>query len=453
MHRRQFLTLLSGAALAPALAVPIRAAEIVTAQLRGSINGAELGLRPGAIDDQSRAFQDALDLAAADDRTLFLPPGTYLISNINLPRRARITGIAGATRLVYTVAGHLLVGEDADLVQLTDLVFDGVNRPLAEYVPGIVHLTDVPNVRVEGCQFLGSGGSALAVNRCGGRITGNDISGAAEAGIRAIESTGLSVTDNIVKDCANNGILIYRWTEGEDGSLVIGNRVERIRADCGGTGPFGNGINVFRATNVTVAQNRIADCAFSAVRANNAVNVQIIGNNCSRLGEMALYSEFSFEGVVIANNIIDVAASGISVVNLDEGGRLATVSGNIIRDLTGQAPYPGGTFGVGLSVEADAAVTGNVIDGAPVAGMWIGWGPFLRNVAVTGNVIRDTPVGINISVVEGVGAALVTDNLIEGASDGAIFGTRWYERVTSDLTLAGAPSFSGLTVADNHVAR
>ena len=58
-----------------------------------------------------------------------------------------------------------------------------------------------------------------------------------------------------------------------------------------------------------------------------------------------------------------------------------------------------------------------------------------------------------ISVVEGVGAALVTDNLIEGASDGAIFGTRWYERVTSDLTLAGTPSFSGLTVADNHVAR
>jgi uncharacterized secreted repeat protein (TIGR03808 family) len=459
MHRRQFLTLATTAALAPVLTAPARAAAlaspIVTAQLRGSISGTELGLRPGAADDQSQTLQAAINTAAENDQTLFLAAGEYLVSNISLPPRVRITGVAGETRLTYTGAGYLLVGDGGDLVRLTNLVFDGANRPLAEYVPGIVHLTDVPDAVVEGCQFMGSAQSALAFDRCGGRITGNLISGAAEAGVRAIESTGLSVTDNTVGDCGNGGILIYRWTPGEDGSLVLGNRVERIRADNGGTGQYGNGINVFQAHNVTVSQNRIADCAFTAVRANSADNVQIVGNNCSRLGEVAIFSEFAFEAAVISDNIIDTAATGISVANFNDGGRIAVVNGNVVRNLTGEGPYaddsPG--FGIGINVEADAAVSGNVVEGAPLAGMWLGYGPYLRDVAVTGNIIRESPIGITVSVVEGVGAALIADNVIDGASDGAVVGMRWADRATDDLTLSGASAFPWLTINANHVVR
>ena len=58
---------------------------------------------------------------------------------------------------------------------------------------------------------------------------------------------------------------------------------------------------------------------------------QITGNNCARSGEVGIYSEFSFEGAMIANNIVDGAATGICVVNFNEGGRLAVVSGNIVR--------------------------------------------------------------------------------------------------------------------------
>lgn len=454
MDRRRFLTLATTAALAPALAAPARAA-IVTAQLRGSISGTELGLRPGASDDQSLTLQAAINTAAENDRTLFLAAGEYLVSNISLPPRARITGIPGETRLTYTGAGYLVIADGSDLVRLTDLVFDGANRPLAEYVPGIVHLSGVPDAVVAGCHFQGSALSGLAFDRSGGRITGNVISGAAEAGIRAIESTGLSITDNTVSDCGNAGILIYRWTPGEDGSLVLGNRIERIRADNGGTGQYGNGINVFQAHNVTVSQNRIADCAFTAVRANSADNVAITGNNCSRLGEVAIFSEFAFEAAVISNNIIDTAATGISVANFDQGGRIAVVNGNIVRNLTGVAPYPDDSpgFGIGINVEADAAVTGNVVDGAPLAGIWLGYGPYLRDVAVTGNVLRGSPVGITVSVVEGVGAALISGNVIDGARDGAVVGMRWAEAATGDLTLSGASDFAWLTLANNRVTR
>ena len=40
-----------------------------------------------------------------------------------------------------------------------------------------------------------------------------------------------------------------------------------------------------------------------------------------------------FEGAVIADNTVDGAAFGVSVCNFNEGGRIAVVQGNIIRNL------------------------------------------------------------------------------------------------------------------------
>ncbi len=232
---------------------------------------------------------------------------------------------------------------------------------------------------------------------------------------------------------------------------MIGNRIERIRADSGGTGQYGNGVNVFQAHGVTVAQNRIVDCAFTAVRANSADNIQIVANNCARLGEMAIYSEFAFEAAVVANNIVDTAASGISIANFNEGGRIATVTGNVVRNLTGVGPYetqpPG--FGIGISIEADVAATGNVIEGAPLAGFWLGFGPYLRDVSVTGNVIRGAGIGVAVSVVEGTGSAIIANNMISGSTEGAIFGMRWAERATGDLARTGSRDFPSLLINGN----
>jgi len=103
------------------------------------------------------------------------------------------------------------------------------------------------------------------------------------------------------------------------------NRIEDIKAGPGGSGQYGNAINAFRAGNVIVRGNRIRNCDYSAVRGNSASNIQISGNSVSDVREVALYSEFSFEGAVIANNTVDGAAVGVSVCNFNEGGRIAVV--------------------------------------------------------------------------------------------------------------------------------
>lgn len=454
MDRRAFLKLGTGLGLA-GLSAPAFAADalsgISTAALRGSIDAAEFGVRPGAFDRQSKAFNEMLQTAAERSLPVHLPAGTYVVSNLKLPRHVRLSGVPGATRIVYGGDGHLFAGEELDLFDISGLHIDGANHWLADYTQGLIDLRRARHVAIDNCEITGSGKNAIALERAGGRIERSQISGAADAAIYSVEGRRLEITGNRVTDCANGGILVHRWQAADDGAIITGNRIDRISARNGGTGQFGNGINVFRANNVMISGNIVADCAFSAIRANSAGNVQISGNNCSRSGETAIYAEFAFDGAVIASNIIDGAANGISIVNFNNGGRLGVCSGNLVRNLSAEGPYPADApgFGVGISVEADTSVTGNVVEGAPLYGIHIGWGAFMRNVVATGNVIRKAGEGIAVSVVEGTGTAVISDNVIEATEHGAIFGHRWAERVTGDLAKTGSDRMPRLTVERN----
>jgi uncharacterized secreted repeat protein (TIGR03808 family) len=156
---------------------------------------------------------------------------------------------------------------------------------------------------------------------------------------------------------------------------------------------------------------------------------------------------------VIANNTIDGAAIGIVTCNFNEGGRLAVVQGNMIRNLKAKRPAgtdPGDSAGIGIGVEADVAVSGNVIENAPTAGIMVGWGAYMRDVSVTGNVVRNSPLGVAVSVVNRAGTAVITGNLISGASRGAIVGMDHAKAVTGDLSQEPA-RYANLQISGNRV--
>jgi uncharacterized secreted repeat protein (TIGR03808 family) len=422
--------------------------------MRGSIDASDLGVRPGAFDDQSKAFAKMLQQASDRDAPVFLPAGTYVVSNLALPRHVRLSGVPGTTRIVYGGDGHLMIAEDAAHIELAGLVIDGANRWLDGRTRGVVEFRRVEHAVIDNCQIADSGKYGIAFESVAGRIERSTVSRAAEAGIYSVGASGLSITSNIVSDCGNGGILVHRRQAGEDGTIVSGNRVERIAAKSGGTGQYGNGINIFRADKVVVSSNVISDCAFSAIRANSASNLQIAGNTCSRSGETAIYAEFAFEGAVIKGNIVDGAANGISIVNFDKGGRLAVCSGNMVRNLSTEGPYPADApgFGVGVTVEADTAVNENVVENAPLYGIKIGWGPYMRNVVATGNIIRKAGTGIAVTVVEGAGPAVISDNVISETAKGAIVGYRWSDAATSELAREGSGGYTHLTVGRNRVS-
>ncbi|MEO0635716.1 MAG: TIGR03808 family TAT-translocated repetitive protein [Pseudomonadota bacterium] len=409
---------------------------LASAQLRRGYNALDGGMRPGTADDQSRVLQQVLDEAARRGDPVFLPPGRYNLSNITLPARTRLMGVPGSTRLVYGGGGHFLSSLGGDDVQLSDMVLDGANLPLQPYAPGLLTVANTRSFHVENCLVTGSSAIGISLERSGGRIEKCEVVGAAgNAGIKSIEATRLAITDNHVHNCADGGIYVWRWASGEDGTQISGNRVERIGAKSGGTGQHGNGINIFRADGVSVTDNWMADCAFSAIRVNAGNNSRIAANTCLRSGETAIYVEFGFSGSIVSANMIDGATGGISCTNFNDGGRLATVSDNIVRNLKTRGPYVNETidFGWGIHAEADTVVTGNLVERAPLYGLSLGWGVNLRNVLASGNIIRDAGTGIAVSVADGAGAAMILDNMIDGTARGAILGHRWKQAVTEDL--------------------
>jgi uncharacterized secreted repeat protein (TIGR03808 family) len=284
-------------------------------------------------------------------------------------------------------------------------------------------------------------------------VSNTTIAKTADVAIYSLDARGMTIQNNIVRGAGNGGILVHRSAKGDDGTLVVDNRIEDIANVSGGSGQYGNAINVFRAGNVIVRGNRISRAAYSAVRGNAASNIQITGNSATELGEVAIYSEFGFEGAIIANNTVDGAALGIVACNFNEGGRLAVVQGNLIRNLKPKRPAgtaPDDMGGVGIAVEADASVTGNVIENAPTAGIMVGWGAFMRDVSVTGNVLRDCRLGVSVSVVNGAGTAVIAGNLISGSPRGAIVGMDHAKPVTGDLSEEPA-RYANLQISGNRV--
>jgi uncharacterized secreted repeat protein (TIGR03808 family) len=68
-------------------------------------------------------------------------------------------------------------------------------------------------------------------------------------------------------------------------------------------------------------------------------------------------------------------------------------------------------------------------------------------------VIRNSFVGIGVSVVSGAGTALVNNNMISETPRGAVVGLDHARPITADLSTEGAQRFAQVVVGTNAVRR
>jgi len=413
-----------------------------------ALNARDFGVKPGG-GDQSRALQRAIDQAVLRQMPLFLPGGDFAVSNITLPSGLQFTGVPGQTTLSYNGGGELLNASGSKNVSLRGLGLNGHKLALASTSGALFIAHDTTRLYMENCRLSDSSANGINLQNVSGHITGCELAQMKQAGIFSNDAHGLHLSANHVHNCDNNGIMVWRSSKSEDGTIISQNRIKNIKSADGGSGQNGNGINIFRAHNVIASQNRISDCAFSAVRSNAGSACQILGNSCSRIKEVALYAEFGFEGALIAQNIVEDAASGIAITNFNNGGRLGVCANNIIRNLYVRAGDED-ERGVGIGVEADTLVTGNLVENAPVMGIAMGWGKYLRDVSATNNIVRKSTIGIGVSISDGTGKALISNNLISGAKTHAIAGFDFHKIFPQDLIAPeSAAQFSHLTISGN----
>ena len=222
----------------------------------------------------------------------------------------------------------------------------------------------------------------------------------------SLDGLGLNIEGNHIRDCADNGVVLRASAAGRyEGARVRNNIVEDVRNRSGGNGPYGNGVLVWGASGISVARNRIARCAYSAVRNNAGHSVSVVGNDCRDLGEKAMYAEFGAKNATFRDNHIENAGAGIAVANADHGTDGALVSGNTI---IGMKPNrPDADFGpdmlwlTGILVEKNAVVSGNHIVGPG----WIGvaLGGWRENLRAEANDISDVDYGVVFATGEGDG--------------------------------------------------
>lgn len=444
---RRSLLLLGSAALLP---LPALAASDV--QQHG-LDATHLGVRPGSQDDQSKALQRAINQAAQKKLPLWLPPGVYRAAGLKLPAGVQISGVRGATRLALNNSAPLFDAGNAENIALNSLTLDGGKIGLPEN-GALMQIAGGRELHINDCEIVNAGGHGIRLRMSQGQITNTIVAEAADTAIFSIDGINMLLAGNTIRNSGNGGIRVWQTNKNTDGAIVVDNTIENTNANGGGSGQNGNAINIFRAANVIVRGNQIKKTAFSAVRGNAASQIQIAENNCTDIGEVALYAEFDFENAVISGNTVDGAALGIAVTNFKQGGRLATVQGNVLRNITRERPKgtdPNDGYGIGIGVEADTAVTGNVIENASRIGITVGSGQYLRDCTVTGNVIRSVPTGIAVSVAPGAGAAVISQNLITGARRGAIVGMEWQKVVTTDLALVAPGAYPQLTISGNQV--
>lgn len=439
-NRRHFLAGLTIGLAAPAL--------IGRAVAEDAVSALDFGLSETAGDsDQSAAIQQAIDAAAAGGKDLRLPAGTFHVQNLQFPGHLRVLGSAQGTRLMgYQGATVATLGAGSGFViDGVALGGSGVGNPTL-----VIEGSD--DFIIRACAF---GGESIGIAARGARGTIETCSfdELGDAAIHSQNGRGLMIRGNRIAGSGNAGIRIWRDEAGRDGSIVTGNAISGIDWKGGGNGQNGNGVNIFQADEVIVSDNHIIDCAFTAVRVNAGRNTQVRGNTCINCGEVAIFSEFGFSGSVIADNIIDGAATGIDITNLDTGGYLASCTGNIVRNIFPRSAVNPDTVPVGIYAEADTVVANNVVENCPGVGIAAGYGPFVRNVAISSNVLTGCAIGIGVTVVSDprVGAVQVSGNLVAGATTAGIAGMEWQKVVSDDLA-RDAARYPHVTIAGNSVA-
>jgi hypothetical protein len=338
----------------------------------------------GAVGDgttnDTAALADGLAAAAAQNKTLVVPPGNYRCVDVVIPAGCSVRGFGAATTLSRVSTGIAglsnVLRVNGSNVSISDLTLDGNKAGVASADNrGVIDgsLADVDNVSISNCT----------------------ISNGAEKGIRFVNhGSGLSINNCRIIDCDEDAIIIQQTSQDGSDVSVIGCDISTTVSGAGGI--------LCRGSNdgITWFQRRV-------VIANNRVVLPISG--------AGLCIEQWCEDCSITGNVTDGGSFGIS----NGPGHRTAITGNTVRRAT--------TIGIEAAAdEADfSTCAGNVVDCNHVTLTGISCSVGINRVVITGNTIRyPNDHGIHLTDVT---EAIVNDNSIlsDSTTDGTPYGIRF----------------------------
>ncbi len=437
-----------------------------------SLNAADYGLTSGST-NQTTNLQAAINAAQTQGLPLFIPPGTFPITSVNITAPIEIYSVGGLSTIIgfgqsptFNVAPSV-PGNRFGPVTLRDLAFDGASQAF----PGggnsaIVQGSEIDFINILNCKIASSGGNGVYLSNCRGRIEENQIIGSTQYGVFSQDSSNVVfISQNVVTYSGDNGICLTRTSMGADQGVISNNQIGFTTAASGGTGQNGNAILVVNAHYVKVIDNMTYTSAFSGVRCNSSSNLVISGNQCYDSTENAIYVEApgsgsEWFGGIISNNRVDNCGYGITAANSNFGARWISITGNQVSNCTRNTiTYSGGsyqTWGHAIYAEADCLVANNQIDTAADWGIYVYptnngvFGSQKVLAQVENNMIRNCAGGIGFFQADTTyGRVFLGGNMVYAyttTSKYAAIVPANYNGATGEITkVAGAPDLGNAT--------
>jgi hypothetical protein len=328
----------------------------------------------GAVGDGAADATEAFRAALAADADVLVPPGTYVVGELDVPEGRCLRGVGRSSVLrMAKGAGYLLALKDG--TRIFELALDGAGQGEG-FESGLVRVAHAKDAEIEGVAISNCGMTAILADHAEGlAISGCHIERVFRA-VSLVFSSRVRVCDNVVLDCTEHGIVFWgnwQWEQKLCADLLIeGNYCQ----DAGGGPIWGAG----------------------------GVRVVTVGNVVVNATDVGIDYEFCEDGTIAGNMVTGAVNAGIS---LFYSCRNVAITGNsvVVPDLA-----EGVRAGVWLT-DTNRAENPNDIGH--------------RNITIVGNTIRaegDQKRGILIGVdAEGViydanalSNAIIEDHQVKG---------------------------------------
>lgn len=421
-------------------------------RLRERISVKEFDAKGDGATDDTAAIQAALTAAASRSVGVFFPPGVYSISStLSLSSASGVT-MHGSNATIKQTGGRLtntLHILDSSDVTVRDLKFQGTNDPLLEGDSGFagqgIYVTNSDTIRILNNEIFEQSGSGVlcwATNNVwidknnvhdnlylwdiafgyasppdntpleNVWITDNKCHSPNGAWGVHVQGYGrnVNITGNHTKGHNDYGILVYRrddFASRQWSDVVVSNNLVEDVTDSQFSGYFaGMGIYLQTITNITVTGNIVRNVLQGRTDADSPNRILPPG---------AISLNGTSEVTCTGNSIEDSGIDGIDAVNVSDGTKGNTISGNSISNCYQSGIYVSATSkltvanntldgtaddnGAGISVSdhptttEDIIINNNVVTQGFFNGITVsqGTGDGCNRVTITDNIIRDVP--------------------------------------------------------------
>ncbi len=292
--------------------------EVVSAV---TLNAQNFGAKGDGAANDTAALQSALAAAGsfAKSATLFVPPGEYRFTMLDVPSGVTVAGVRGATILKPITNGTTQISRlrvlNAHDVTLRDFTIDETNPTVRTGVYGQISFDNVQRVRVDNVEVIGSSGAGMhAMMATDLVITGCVVHGTLADGIHIQRgSKNVTVAYNHVFDVQDDAIGFVSHAQATAGYceniVIVGNTLGPSDPD--GTGHIGSGIALIGAIGATVVGNTIRGTGSAGIRITSidegasgfalAGNILITGNRLYDVGKYTGGIAQQKEGIAIYN--------------------------------------------------------------------------------------------------------------------------------------------------------